>query len=94
MYRQPREKPPPAPYALIVGFDWQRFHLPPTAGGMDDQPLQLLKEIRFTLNVYEAIQAWRNAQHNLSSEGFSKFCSANPDLVKFMTEEVLFLESN
>lgn len=93
MYRLPREKPTPAPYALVIGLDWQRFHIPPTAGGMDSQPLQLMKEVRFCLNVYDAIQAWRNAQNNLSSEGFSKFCSANPALVKFMTEQVLFLES-
>jgi hypothetical protein len=67
-------------------LDWLRFHTPPVAGGLADQPLHLMREIRTAVAVYENIHAWRSAEANLSPDGFSKFCSAHPDLVSFMSE--------
>lgn len=84
IYRLPREAPTPAPYALSVGLDWLDFSTPPYAGGLTDQPIQLLKEIRLTLKTYNAIQAYRTAKAQLSDEGFIKFCNANSDIMKFM----------
>lgn len=90
VYGLPKDHPSPPPYALGIALDWREFHTPPYAGGLYEQPIQLLKEIRFSLNAYEAIKTWRTAQHTLNGDAFQKFCSANQPLVKFMTENVLF----
>ena len=85
IYRLPREKPTPAPYALTLGLDWLEFHVPPVAGGHYDQPIRLMRQIRTALQTYKAITAYRSAQQ-MSAESFTKFCSANSDIVKFMSE--------
>jgi hypothetical protein len=86
VYRLPRERPAPPPYALTIGLDWQEFHTPPCAGGLRDQPIQLMKEIRLTLTTYNTINAYRRAQAQLSDEGFTKFCNSNRPMMKFMEE--------
>lgn len=83
MYGLPKENPTPPPKALQIGLDWQRFHTPYRAGGLEDQPLGLLRDVRRALNTYHSIRAWREAQY-LSAEGQSNFYAANQDLVKFM----------
>jgi len=74
-------------------LDWQNFHTPPIAGGMFDQPIQLMKEIRLALMAYNTINAYRSAQKQLSDEDSTKFFNANPDVMKFM-EEVWKLQSD
>ena len=59
------------------------MHTPPVAGGLRDQPLRLMKEIRLALNVYDAIQSYRFAE-GLSSEGFSRFSSQYPGVMRMM----------
>lgn len=82
-YRRPNQTAP-APPALSIGLDWREFHTPPCAGGMRDQPVKLLNEIRLALSTYDAINAWRQAQNQLNADGFQSFCSSNPRLVDFM----------
>lgn len=65
-------------------MDWVQFHTPPVSGGLRDQPIQLMKDIHLALTTYNYINAYRQAQNQLSSEGFIKFCNAYPDLMKFM----------
>ncbi len=72
------------PEALRIGLDWQNFHTPPYAGGLTDQPMRLLREVRVAINAYNAVSAWRNAQHQLGGEALAKFYSMNSDLVEFM----------
>ena len=84
VYRLPPDDPPPAPSALQIGLDWERFHLPPFAGGLVDQPIRLMKQIRLALNAYHAIQSYRSAQASLSADSAQRFYSANPELMKFM----------
>ncbi len=84
VYQLPREKPTPAPYALSIGLDWQNLHTPPYAGGLTDQPIQLMKDIRSALAAYNSINAYRLAQNNLSGEAFVQFCNANTPIMKFM----------
>lgn len=86
MYRLPRERPTPPPYALIIGLDWQNFHTPPVAGGLRDQPIQLTKEIRLALMTYNTISVYRSGQKQLSDENFIKFCNADPDMMRLMAE--------
>lgn len=74
-------KPPPA---LLIGFDWQRFHLAPRAGGLHDQPLLLLHQIRLTLNVYDAVKAYREANNILKGEALSKWFSTNGKIVRLL----------
>ncbi len=63
-----------------------QFHTPPVAGGLRDQPIQLMKEIRLALMTYNTISAYRHAQGWLSDERFIKFCNTNPEIMKFMQE--------
>lgn len=65
-------------------MDWLEFHTPPYSGGLLDQPIRLMKEIRLCLDTYQNITTWRSAQNSLNAEAFSKFCSAHSDLVRFM----------
>lgn len=65
-------------------MDWQAFHTPPYAGGLADQPIRLMKDIRLALHAYNSIQSWRDAQSRLKPDVFSKFCSSRPELVEFM----------
>ena len=83
IYGLPKEKPTPLPYLLQIGLDWQRFHTPFRAGGLEDQPIKLMRDVRAALNAYNAINAWRDAQH-LSADNLAKFYGANNKLVKFM----------
>jgi hypothetical protein len=91
IYRQPPEKPMPPPRALLIGLDWKSFHTPPYAGGLADQPIRLMKDIRLALHTYNSIQSWREAQNNLNAKAFEKFCSSRPELVRFM-QDIWFLQ--
>jgi hypothetical protein len=71
------------PRALQVGLDWMKFGTPYRAGGLEDQPLHLWRDVRSALNTYQAIHNWRSGQQ-LDAVGQQKFYSANKDLVKFM----------
>jgi hypothetical protein len=84
LYGLPRHAPPPPPVALQLGLDWKEYKTPPCAGGLFDQPLELLKQIRLAMSTHASITAWRQAQNVMSAESFTKFCSAHPDLVTFM----------
>ena len=75
----------PAPRALLIGLDWLQFQIPICAGGMRDQPIALMRNMRYALSVYQSLKAWRDAQ-SLSAESLSKFYSANQDLVSFMSD--------
>lgn len=50
------------PFELGVWFDWQNFNLPYYQGGLADQPYALMRRIRVSRNVYEAIRAWRESK--------------------------------
>jgi len=43
---------------LIVGLDWQRFNTPYRAGGLEDQPILMLRRMKIALAVYNAVTAW------------------------------------
>jgi len=80
----PKEAPTPQPYALQLGLDWLAFHTPPYAGGLADQPMQLLRAIRSAVNTYHAINAYKDAHTVLSGESLSKWYAANRNIMKFM----------
>lgn len=86
VYRLPRGNPTPPPYALSIGLDWLNFHTPPVAGGLQDQPIQLTKEIRLALMTYNTISTYRQAQRSLSDKSFTEFCNAEIDMMNFMIE--------
>jgi len=73
--------PPPE---LLIAFDWIRFHTPPRAGGLADQPLLLLHRIRTALNTYENVKAYRTAHSNLGEKALTKWYAQNGKLMKFM----------
>jgi hypothetical protein len=83
IYGLPREAPPPPPYVLQLGLDWLKYHIPPRAGGLEDQPMRLMRDIRAAVNSYHAIQAYRSAQQ-LNAEAQQKWYAANADVMKFM----------
>lgn len=51
-----------APRELEIWFDWQTFNTPYYPGGLADQPYALMRRIRVSRNVYEAIRAWRESK--------------------------------
>jgi hypothetical protein len=65
-------------------LDWVRFNTSPFSGGLYDQPIQLLRNIKNLLNVHNAINAWKSANAGLSGDGLIKWMNANKDIVKFM----------
>ncbi len=67
-------------------MDWLEFHTPPYAGGLADQPIQLMRKIRTALSTYQTINAYRTASSSLTAEGFSKYCNQNPQLMTFMQQ--------
>jgi hypothetical protein len=86
IYRLPREKPTPIPYALSIGLDWLEFQTPPYAGGLVDQPMHLMRNIRTALSTYQTINAYRTASASLNAESFSKYCNQNPQMMKLMQQ--------
>jgi hypothetical protein len=70
---------------LTLGLDWQRFNTPPYAGGLRDQPIRMLRTIRYLLNVYNSVRNWKEANTYLGAEALTKWMNANSDLIKFMT---------
>lgn len=83
VYGLPKENPTPLPQALQIGLDWKTYHTPPYAGGLADQPMQLLRDVRSAVYTYNAISSWRDAQQ-LSAERLQAFYATHGDLVKFM----------
>ena len=83
-YGLPREKPTPLPYALRIGFDWSEYHTPPVAGGLIDQPIGLLRDIRTAVNTYHALRAWREAEASLQGPAFDKWCALNSKTIEFV----------
>jgi hypothetical protein len=79
------QSPIPIPRALQIGMDWMKFHVAPCAGGMRDQPLHLLREIRQALAVYQTLETWK-AVGRMSADRYSAFCSAHPEVLVFMQE--------
>ncbi len=73
------------PYELMMGLDWVRFGTPPYPGSLRDQPIRMMRTLRYLLSVHNTIQSWKEANNYLSSEGLSKWMSANNEIVKFMT---------
>lgn len=49
----------PAPPELIIGLDWLRFSTPYRAGGLQDQPLHLLRRMKIALTVCSAVNEWK-----------------------------------
>ncbi len=76
---------PSPPSELVLGLDWIRFNTPPYSGGLRDQPMRMMRTIRYLLNVHNSINAWKEANAYLGVEALSKWMGANSDIVKFMT---------
>lgn len=74
------------PHALSLGLDWLKFHTPPYRGGLADQPMHLMRQIRTAVSTYEAINSYRTASSSLSAESFMKYCDQNPQMMTFMQQ--------
>ena len=44
-----------------MAFDCQRYHSLPTAGGVLDQPLGLLRKMARMMNIYDAFMEYKKA---------------------------------
>jgi len=64
----------PVPLPLKLEWDARRYHALPHAGGLRDQPMRLLRDMRVCGNVYDALRivdraskstgtAWVRLQH-------------------------------
>jgi hypothetical protein len=67
-------------------LDWLEFHTAPYAGGLADQPIRLMRQIRTAIATYQAINAYRTASSSLNAESFAKYCNQNPQMMTFMQQ--------
>lgn len=73
-------KPPPE---LMIGLDWLKFHTPPRAGGLRDQPIRLMQRMKIALNTYQCVKTYRSASC-LSDKAFGEWASENNQVIEFM----------
>jgi hypothetical protein len=76
---------PAPPYELLIGLDWTRFGTPPYSGGLLEQPIRMMRNIRYLLSVHNSILSWNEANNCLGFEALSKWMGVNHELVEFMT---------
>jgi len=70
-----RGKGPP-PRALTIAQQCEHWHALPNAGGIFDQPIRLMEDMRVALNVYRSEKAFRYAMNN---SNIVKWQRQNPD---------------
>lgn len=69
----------------MLGLDWTRFSTPPYSGGLRDQPIRMMRTIRYLLSVHHSIRAWQEANAYLGVDALSTWMGANSETVEFMS---------
>lgn len=50
-----------------------------------DQPIRMMRTIRYLLNVHHSIHSWKEANAYLGTDALSTWMGANSEIVEFMS---------
>lgn len=64
-------------------MDWRRFHTPYIAGGLRDQPLLLFSRLRYALNIFDAIMAWKT-KYTPNDKAYKAWLAGHEGALKVM----------
>lgn len=78
------DAPPPLP--LEIGWQCERWHCLPDAGGLLDQDAQLMREIAACMNVYGTITRVRS----LRGKQIHQLTERERRLIKYLRDEGLY----